>query len=267
MHNQLTAVGPRSSWTVMRSVIHALFLREAVTRLSLGRGGWVWIIIEQGEHIVLLVVWHGIIQHHMIPGVNVPLFIGLGLLPYYMMKSTALRGLDAIPANRALFVYRQIKPIDAVIARAILEALIYLVVGTVLILAFALCRVDVSIGHPLQVIGMFVLFWLFGLGLALTLSVAAELVHEVASIARMTFGIVYYASSALYPSSWIPVSWQPVYFLNPVVHAIELMRAGYLGSYRPNSLASFTYLMTWIGAWLITGLFLHVRFGKRLVER
>ncbi|WP_321795806.1 ABC transporter permease [Caballeronia sp. J97] len=258
---------PRSSWAVMRSVIHALFLREAVTRLSIGRGGWVWIIIEQGEHIVLLIIWHGIVQHHLIPGVSVPLFVGLGILPYFMMKSIALRGIDSIPANRALFVYRQIKPVDAVIARAILEGLIFLVVGVVLVVGFALCGVDVSVGHPLQVAGVFMLFWLFGLGLGLALSVLTEIVHEIGTLTRMAFGIIYFASSVLYPTSWIPASWQPVYFLNPIVHAVELMREGYFTSYRPSDLVSPAYLMAWVFGWILTGLFLHVRFAKRLVER
>ncbi|MBC8641321.1 MULTISPECIES: ABC transporter permease [unclassified Caballeronia] len=267
MNGNLTSVGPRSSWAVMRSVIYALFLREAVTRLSLGRGGWVWIIVEQAEHLVLLIIWHGIVQHHLIPGMNAPLFIGLGLLPYFMMKSIALRGIDAIPANRALFVYRQIKPLDAVIARAILEGLIFLSVGVVLIVAFALFGVDVSIGNPLLVAGVFALFWLFGLGLGLALSVLTEMVHEIGTVTRMVFGIIYFGSSVLYPTSWIPAAWQHVYFFNPIVHAVELMRAGYFAHYRPSDLVSPAYLMAWVFGWILAGLFLHVRFAKRLVER
>ena len=257
----------RSPMSVMRSVLHALVLREAVTRISLERGAWLWIMLEPAEHIVFLMLWHGLIQHHLIPGINAPLFIGVGVLAFFMLRSVATRGIDAISANMALFTYRQIKAIDAVLARALLEGVLYLLIATALIAGCAAFNVDVSIHDPLKALSGFALLWLLGLGFALTFSVCAKLIPEVGQIVKMTLGPIYYMSATLYPSSWIPASARPAFFMNPIVHGIEMIRAGFFEAYHEPDLVRPGYLALWALAFICTGLTLHLRFGKKLVER
>lgn len=258
---------PRSSVSVMCSVLYALVLREAVTRISLERGAWIWMLIEPGEHVVFMMLWHGLIQHHLIPGTNAPLFIGLGVLAFFMLRSVATRGMDAVSANLALFSYRQIKAIDTVLARAFLEGFLYLLLCVLLVLGCGLFDVDISINDPLKVLGAFTMLWSFGLGLALTFSVCSGLVPEIGQVFKMAFGPLYYMSATLYPSSWVPASVRPLFFLNPIVSGIEMIRAGFFEAYHEPDLVSPGYLAGWSLVLVITGLFLHVRFGKKLVER
>jgi capsular polysaccharide transport system permease protein len=258
---------PRSAARVMGSVLYALVLREAVTRLSLERGAWVWIVFEPAAHIVFLMLWHGLIQHHLIPGINPPLFIGVGVLSFFMMRSVATRGLDAISSNMALFAYRQIKAIDTVLARAMLEGVIFMIIGVLLVLVCALFGVDVSMKDPLRVMAGIAQLWLLGLGMALTFSASAKLVPELGQIIRMAFQPLYYISATLYPSSWIPASARPLFFLNPVVSGVEMIRGGFFDAYHEPDLVDPSYLLMWSLAFMAVGVFLHARFGKRLVER
>jgi capsular polysaccharide transport system permease protein len=258
---------PRSPLSVMRSVLYALVLREAVTRISLERGAWIWLLLEPGEHVIFLMLWHGLIQHHLIPGINAPLFIGVGVLSFFMMRSVAMRGMDAISANMALFSYRQIKAIDTVFARAFLEGFLYLIICALLIAGCSLFGVDTSMNDPLKVLGAFFMLWSLGLGLALTFSACAKLVPEMGQIVKMSFGPIYYMSATLYPSSWIPASVRPLFFMNPIVSGIEMIRAGFFEAYHEPDLVSPAYLGIWSLVLVATGLFLHVRFGRKLVER
>lgn len=257
----------RSSMSVMRSVLYALILREAVTRISIERGAWLWIMLEPGEHILFLMLWHGLIQHHLIPGINAPLFIGVGVLAFFMLRSVTTRGMDAISANMALFTYRQIKAVDAVIARAFLELFLYLFIAAGLVGGCAAFDVDVSIHDPLRALLGFALLWLLALGMALTFSVCAKLVPEVGQVMKMAFGPIYYMSATLYPSSWIPASAQSAFFMNPIVHGIEMIRGGFFEAYHEPDLVRPGYLALWALAFNCFGLLLQVRFGKKLVER
>lgn len=267
MSERMSERPSRSSLSVMCSALYALVLREAVTRISVERGAWIWMLLEPVEHVVFLMLWHGLIQHHLIPGINAPLFIGLGVLSFFMMRSVTTRGMDAVSANMALFSYRHIKAIDTVLARAFLEGFLYLLICVLLVLGCALFGVDVSMNDPLKVLGAFAMLWTFGLGLALTFSAFAKLVPEIGQVFKMAFGAVYYVSATLYPSSWVPASVRPLFFLNPIVSGIEMIRAGFFEAYHQPDLTSPGYLCGWSLVLVVTGLFLHVRFGKKLVER
>lgn len=261
----LTATAPRraAAWSIWR----ALVLREATTRLALKRGGWFWVLAEPAEQIAYVMLLHGLLRHLAVPGVNVALFVGMGILPFVMMRNVTLRGIDAISANQALLTYRQIKPFDLVFARALLETLLYLLVGALLVGVCAGFGIDVSMASPLTVLTGCVLLAGFGFGLALTTVALAHVLPEVARIVRMAFGPLYLLSATMYPAALVPPVARPLFFLNPLVHGVEMVRAGYFGSYRAPDRVSPAYLALWTLTLLAVGLLLHVRFGRRLVEK
>ncbi|MGN5477238.1 hypothetical protein ACTMU2_11095 [Cupriavidus basilensis] len=80
--------------------------------------------MEPVEHVVFLMIVHGVLQHHAISGADTPLFIGLGVLGFFLMRNITLRGMDAVSADSALFAYRQVRAVDTIVARAVLEALL-----------------------------------------------------------------------------------------------------------------------------------------------
>lgn len=257
----------RSSMAVALSVWRALLLREAVTRISLERAGAFWMLLEAVEHIVFLMILHGILQHRLIPGANPPLFIGLGILPYYMFRRVALRGIDAVTSNRMLFHYKQVKAVDVVLIRAVLEGFIYLVVSGVLIAACALYGIDVVPCNPLLVIAGFLLLWLFSLSLSLILSAASTLISEIGQIAKIISMWLFYISGVMYPIFIVPQPYRDWLLINPIVHALEMMRIGYFPAYRAYEDISPTYLCEVTLSLLTIGLLLHVRYARALESK
>lgn len=87
---------------------------------------------------------------HLIPGVLLN-----GLIPFFIFSSISNRSVGAIEANQGLFNYRPVKPIDTIIARALLETLIYVAVYILLMLIIWMAGEYFEITNFLQ----FVLTW------------------------------------------------------------------------------------------------------------
>ena len=59
------------------------------------------------------------------------MFIGTGIFMYTVFRSICFRSINSLQANKALFTYKRVKPIDTIISRTILEMLSF---GIVLVL-------------------------------------------------------------------------------------------------------------------------------------
>jgi len=257
----------RSSISITWAVWKALFLREAVSRLSAGRAAWLWILLEPLVHLIILNVLFGFILQQIVSGIDGGLFITTGLLGFFMAQNTALRCMDAINANAALFAYRQVLAVDTVLVRAALEAVLLLISALVLLLGLGLLDYKVVPQDFLLVMVSFVALWLTGLGLGLVLSVASELIPEVGKVAGMIFRLFYFLSGVMFPVSAIPPAYRDWFLLNPLVHGIECLRVGFFPQYHAIAGVSLTYLLGFAMVTMCLGLALHVRFATRLVAQ
>lgn len=265
--NERQTTAMRSSGSITWAVWKALFLREAVSRLSAGRAAWVWILLEPVVHLVFLNVLFGVILRSMISGVDGGLFITTGLLGYLITQHTAMRSKEAINANAALFTYRQVLPVDTVLVRAALEAVLLCISSLFLLTGLGLLGYDVIPHDFLGVMMAFVVLWLFGIGLGLVLSVTGGLFPELGKVTDMLFRPLYFLSAVMYPPSAIPPAYQDWLLLNPLVHGIELIRVGYFPQYHTVSGVSVLYVAGVAMATLCLGLALHVRFTTRLATQ
>lgn len=257
----------RHSLEITFAVWKALFLREAVTRLSAGRAAWLWILVEPLVHVVMLMALFGFVYHRIVSGVDGAMFVMTGLLAFFMARNTATRCIDAISANGALFAYRQVLPVDTVLVRAMLEGFLLLIVTLVLLVGADLFGYDIRPADPLQVVLGFAGMWLCGLGVGLMLSVTAELVAELGRIARLIFLPLYFMSGVMYPANIIPQPYRDWLLLNPFMDGVELIRGGFFAQYDAVPEASMTYVLGFAMVTIFFGLALHIRFAEKLVTR
>jgi capsular polysaccharide transport system permease protein len=251
------------AWTVWK----ALFLREAVARLSARRAAWVWILLEPIMHIVFLYVLFGFVLQKVISGIDGGLFITTGVLGFSVARNTAMRLKDAIHANATLLTYRQVLPVDTVLVRAALEGVLFMVVALCVFTGLGLLGYQVFPHNLLQVMLGFGALWLAGMGLGLMLSVGTQLIPEIGKVAGMVFRPLYFLSGVMYPASAIPPAYQSWFLLNPIVHGIETVRAGFFPQYYTIPGVSLDYLLGFAMFTVCLGLALHVRFATRLVAQ
>ena len=251
------------AWTVWK----ALFLREAVARLSAKRAAWVWILLEPLAQLIFLNVLFGVVLQRLISGIDGGLFISTGVLGFSVARNTAMRLKDAIHANATLLTYRQVLPVDTVLVRAALEAVLFMVSALFLFTGLGLLGYQVIPHDFLQVMLAFGALWLAGIGLGLVLSVASQLIPDLGKVAGMVLGPLYFVSGVMYPASAIPPAYQSWFLLNPFVHGIETVRTGFFPQYHTIPGVSMGYLLGFAMFTVCLGLALHVRFATRLVAQ
>lgn len=257
----------RSSLSVATSVWRALFLREALTRLSAGRGAWVWILLEPIGHVVLLMILFGVVYQRIVSGVDGAMFIMTGIMAYQVIKNTASRCTEAVGSNTALYAYRQVKPVDAVLVRAFLEGMLAMTSALLILCGAQFLGYAAMPQNIFLVLAAFGCMWSFGLGLGLIFSVAAELVSELRKFIGMLWMPVYFLSAVMYPSMAIPQPYREWLLLNPLVHGVETMRVGFYAQYAVPADLSLGYLALCAIISLALGLALQLRFAIRLAAQ
>jgi capsular polysaccharide transport system permease protein len=258
----------RSSFAVTLGVWKALFLREALMRVARDRSGGVWMIVEPVAHIGFL-MWLFLIgfrQRH-VAGVDSSVFIMLGVLAFFLPRNMMNRGMRAVDASDALYSYRQVRPVDAVIARILVESLLGVLLFFVVIAGAALLGFPVYPADPLAILAALGGLWLAGLGMALTLSVLGSFSFEAQRTVRLLLGPLYVFSGVLFPSAGVPLAMRDWLLLNPLLHGVESVRMGFAPMYHAASGINLAYLYQ-VGMVLVfLGLALHVRYERFLVSR
>lgn len=232
------AARPRSPWEVQRAVLFALLLRELKTRFGGRWLGALWVVAEPLTHVLLLMLIFATVRHRLLPGVDFVMFLVTGLLPFFMFRSLALRLMEAVDANRGLFGYRQVKPIDALISRAALETGLYSVVYLLVLALLAWLGLPVVPDRPLELLAVSAALLAGGFGVGVTLAVLTDDLPQARALVRIAFFPLYLMSGVIFPIHTLPEELLQWLLWNPVLHALELSRGLYFSAYSPIPQAS-----------------------------
>jgi capsular polysaccharide transport system permease protein len=254
----------RSPAAITLSVWRALFLRETISRISSSRTAWLWLLLEPVVHALFVLTLFVLIKVQKISGADVIVWLLVGYCSFFTARNIYSRGMEALNANQALFAYRQVLPVDTVLVRAALEALLGIVVMAILMIGVAFFGFDVLPHNPLQSLSAFTGLCLAGLGLGLMLAVGDNLIPAVGKIFAIASSPLYLLSGVIFPLSSIPVQYREIVFLNPFAHGVELVRAGYFPYYHVAPEASLAYLYGFAVVTLFIGLALQLRYVDSL---
>ncbi|MGM0768008.1 MAG: ABC transporter permease [Pseudomonadota bacterium] len=264
----MSIIAPRSHWRITAHVWHALFLREAVARISADRIAWLWLLAEPIAHVTLLVWVRTLIGRiRIVPGAEFIPWLVVGITLFIMFRNQMTRGMEAINANRGLFAYRQVHPVDTVLVRGALEGILSTTVMILMVIGFTLLGQNLIPHHPLGVLNIWVSVWLLGTGVALVFSVMVTTLPESAKFVRMIMFPLYFLSGIMLPVQYFPHDLQQYLLYNPMLHAVELIRMGFFESYRAVEGVNHLYLHWWVWGSLCLGLLSHIRFKIRLMAQ
>ena len=255
----------RSPLSVTYAVWRALFLREAAFRLSARRAAWLWLLLEPVFHVAFISIFYELVRMHAFQGIDAGMFIMTGLLGFLMTRNCAMRSMEAVKANSALFAYRQVKPVDTVIVRAGLEGFLGLLVSLIMLAGAGLSGLDIVPRDPLVVLLAFAGLWAAGFGLALMLSVFSQLVTEIGDVVRLAFMPLYLFSGVVFPIHLVPLQYREWLFYNPIVHGVEILRGGFFAHYHVVPEANLSYLYGFALVTVFLGLALHVRYARKII--
>lgn len=259
----------RSSLEVLKDVVFALFFRELKTRFGPYRLGLAWAFIEPISFVFVLTAIRSVARSGSLFGgelhtIPFPVFFLLGYVPYQMFSKLLMQSAQAINANQGLFNYRQVRPIDAILARALLEVLIFSSVILLFMAGFRWFGFTVTIDSPLQFITVFLVLALFSGGIGLIVCVGQLRFPELGKVIPIITRPLFFISGIFFSLNDIPEKYHYLLIWNPILHAIELIRNGCYKGFNADSVSlnflTFTALVT-----VFFGLALYRLDWKRMV--
>ena len=254
----------RSALVTMRDVIFAIFMRELKTRFGAYRLGFAWAVLEPLSFIVFMSWLRSLLGYSDVYGVPMLMFFALGILHYNLFSSILQQTSASISGNRGLFAYRQVKPIDAVAARTILEVFIYASATLVLLVLYYWAGFRLELDDFLLVLSVLVAFVLLGLGIGLFITSIILFMPEFEKIVGMLTRPLFFLSGIFFSLNDIPSQFHSLLLINPLLHGIELIRHGFYRSY-PSSGLSLEYLYLWVLGAMFIGFSCYRLVRSRLV--
>jgi ABC-type polysaccharide/polyol phosphate export permease len=220
----------RQSFAIQLRVLHALLMREVITRFGRENLGVLWLI---GEPMLFTLgvtaLWTAAGLHSGSP-IPIVAFAVTGYSSVLMWRNSASRCTSAIPQNKALLFHRNVQLIDVLLTRSLLE------IGGATCSFIVLASLFMFIGWMpppvdlLQVVsGWFMLAW-FGASLALLIGAATAFSEIVDRLWHPAAYLLFPLSGAAFMVDWMPQKFQKVVLLLPMVHGTEILRAGWFGN-------------------------------------
>ncbi len=256
----------RSAWGVMRDVLFALFLRELKTRLD---GRWttaLWVIGEPLAGALLMLALYTLMRTREIAGVDTVLFLLSGQLSFMLLRSLVLRLMESIDANLGLFAYRQVRPVDAVLARAGVELAIFGGMALLILPGAAWAGHGLLPHDPLGLLLALLLLTLLGLAGGLLAAVGTHgALAMLRPVLKMAFMPLYLGSGAIVPLAHLPQGLREWLLLSPLPHLIESIRIALFGPvYAAPQGIGLTLPLVWTGLATLLALALLQLRGDRL---
>ena len=245
-------------------VIHALLMREVITRFGRHNLGVLWLVGEPMMFTIgVAALWYFAGFNH---GSRLPIvpFAVTGYTGVLTWRNTVGRCSAALQQNLSLLYHRNVKVLDILLTRVILEcagaAASFAVICTVLVAGGWMSMPE----DVLEVIGGLVLMGWFAMGLGLCVGAAAGISELVDRIWHPLAYILMPLSGAAFMADWLKPGFRNVVLLLPMVHCQEMMRGGYFG-HVVKTYYDVSYVVTFNLCLTLAGLLL-VRFASKRVE-
>ncbi len=214
---------------VQLRVVGALLMREIMTRYGRHNMGFLWLLLEPILFTAgVVIIWNLMRQVHGFR-VEVTPFIVTGYSCLLLWRNCSFRGIKAIEPNRTLLHHRPVKVLDVFVARMTLE--VAGITGAVVLLIIAMVGLDLM-DFPgdvlLLVAGWLFMAW-FSACLGAILGCLSEFTDMVERIWHPASYFLFTVSGTFFMVDWLPQGLQPWALWVPMVHPVEMMRAGYWG--------------------------------------
>ncbi|RIY32873.1 sugar ABC transporter permease [Psittacicella hinzii] len=218
------------SFVIQGRVLKALILREIITRYGRKNIGFMWLFVEPLIMTLLIALLWGELRAGSFSNLNIIAFTITGYPLMMMWRNAANRAVGSIDANISLLYHRNVKVVDTVLARMILELCGATIAQIVIMVALITLGV---IGYPDDIFYMLLAWFLmamFAIGLGLIITSIANKFEAFGKIWSTFSFLLMPLSGVFFFLNSIPENFRSYLSWLPMIHGTEMFRHGYFGA-------------------------------------
>ena len=211
-------------------VVGALLMREIITRYGRNNIGFLWLFVEPLLLTLVIVLLWKFLRADRVSSLNIIAFVITGYPMAMMWRNVSNRAIGAIAANASLLYHRNVRVLDTIFARMLLEIAGATIAQIVIMAVLIAIR---WIDFPQDVFYM-LLAWLlmamFAVGLGLVICSIAFKFEAFGKIWSTLSFVMLPLSGAFFFVHTLPAQIREYVLWIPMVHGTEMFRSGYFGS-------------------------------------
>jgi ABC-type polysaccharide/polyol phosphate export permease len=262
----LLSVFPAAASTYhRRDVLWFLILRSLRAQYKQSILGYAWLLINPLTQLATLTFIFSVVFTTPSEGVPFFLFLAVGLFPWLFFSNATSQATESV-ASATTLITTVYFPRDFLVISAVLIRLFDLVAGAVIIgIGLAVTGQSIHLA-ALWVVPLFLLQFLFVVGLSLPLAALNLFFHDVRFLVGIVLNLWFFFTPIFYSVKSVPERFQLLYDLNPLARFIGSYRYAVLEGGSPPlgslALASLTAI-----AALMIGYYLFQRMEPRFADR
>jgi capsular polysaccharide transport system permease protein len=249
-----------------KNVMGAVILRDMRTRFFNHGLGFIVVPLWPLTHMAILISMHTLAGHSMPPfGESTAVFYATGLLPTLtFMYVSRFMGYSLL-MNKPMLAFPEIRVIDVMMGRAVLEIIGACITLFLIVLALMLFGENPIPFNIEQAVFCYLATILLSVGFGTLIGVVSMFVPMLATVYALVIVIIYLSSGIVFVASVLPEQIGYALSFNPVLVCVEWMRASFYESYS-DRLVDRGYVVAWGMGTLMLGLAIDRIFRRQLLE-
>ena len=234
------------SLRLQAQIINALAYRDQAERIRKSPFGAVGLLVEPLLFVSMFLILRVLVRiAAAAPLMNPVLQLASGFILFYLFSKIALKAISGVARSQRFSELRRIRPLDVLIAGAVVEFQIYGVCIVLVILAVSIYQWQFAVAYPGSAVAMFILVALTSLGIGLASLVVGHRLPVVKfAVNTLIRRILFWTSGLFFSIATIPDFARPFLLWNQLLHGIELFRHSLVPTY-PIPGISLGYLLIW----------------------
>ena len=255
----------RKPLQIFLAVQKALFLRELAMRFSVSKTGLFWTFFEPFMQVLVMVLIKILLFGGSGGTFDFAVFLALNFTAYNMFKNILSKSLGSFVANKGLFVYKQVKPINTIVARIVLETFM-----TGIIIMIFLCigwyfEFEMQVDNLMMVIFGFLWLIVFAFSFGLFLAVGNSFFSSIGKVINILMIFIMFFSAVFYTVEMLPSEIREILLWNPLMHFMMMIHGHYF-EVLDTSYIDYEYMLLWTLSLLFMGLWFYRRLEEKIIS-
>lgn len=208
------------------NVVFALIFKEfKIKSRRASLNNMLWVVLEPGIQIAIMALFWYMLRVQEIGGVNIAIFLAVSMMPFAIIQRSIISIPRTMKSNESFYSFQQVKPIDSVIARFVLDWVLLLLGGAVLLFMLGWWfGFYIHSDKLLQLMAVFVVAGAMGFGFALTVATYSAIYEGINRTIQLCNRGLLLVSAVIHQAIQLPPDAQYYISWNPIAHLTEYAR-------------------------------------------